>query len=101
MEQVDVVLCPTLAAPPLPIGAIRDDDDPAADFESQKRFTPFTSPYNISGQPSISVPLHWTKEGLPVGMQVVGRPFDECTIIALAAELEQARPWMHRRHPLW
>jgi len=99
--HLDVVLCPTLAKLPALVGAIRNDEDPAADFQAQKEFTPFTSPYNISGQPSISVPLHWTDIGLPVGVQIVGRPFGESTIISLAAQLEQARPWKQRRHALW
>lgn len=99
--HVDLVLCPTLAMLPSVIGALRNDADPAADFEAQKRFTPFTSPYNISGQPSISVPLHWTTDDLPVGVQIVGRPDGESTMISVAAQLERARPWMQRRHALW
>ncbi len=101
MGDLDAVLCPTLAKLPALVGSLRDDDDPAADFAAQKAFTPFTSPYNISGQPAISVPLHWTESGLPVGIQIVGRPFDESTMISIAAQLEQARPWMQRRHALW
>ncbi len=97
----DAVLCPTLAKLPAMVGGLRDDDDPAADFQAQKEFTPFTSPYNISCQPSISVPLHWTEADLPVGVQIVGRPFGESTIISIAAQLEMARPWQQRRHGLW
>ena len=100
----DVVLTPTLAALPSPIGGLRDDDDPAADFEAQKRFTPFTAPYNITGQPAMSVPLSWPLvDGvtLPVGVQLVGRPFTETTLIAVAAQLEEAAPWGHRRPPVW
>ena len=95
------MLTPTLAQPPLPVGAIRDDDDPAADFEAQKRFTPFTAPYNMSGQPAISLPLHWSDAGLPIGVQLVGRPFEEATLVSLAAQLEDARPWQDRRPSLW
>jgi len=100
----DVVLTPTLAELPALVGQLRDDADPAADFEAQKRFTPFTSPYNISGQPAVSVPLHWVDvEGttLPVGIQLVGRPGGERTLLALAAALERAAPWAHRRPPVW
>jgi amidase len=64
--HVDLVLTPTLADLPHVIGSIRNDADPAADFEAQKRFTPFTSPYNMTGQPAVSLPLHWTSDGLPV-----------------------------------
>lgn len=99
--HVDVVLSPTLAKLPAPVGALRNDQDPAADFEAQKQFTPFTSPYNISGQPAISLPLHWTADDIPVGVQIIGRPFGECTMLSLAAQLEKARPWIQRRHELW
>jgi amidase len=100
----DVVLTPTLAALPALVGGLRDDADPAADFEAQKRFTPFTSPYNISGQPAVSVPLHWVDVAgvtLPVGVQLVGRPGGEHTLLALAAALERAAPWAHRRPSTW
>jgi amidase len=99
--HVDVVLCPSLAKEPALVGGLRDDADPAADFEAQKHFTPFTSPYNISGQPSVSLPLQWTTSGLPIGVQIVGRPRGESTMLSLAGQLERARPWMHRRHELW
>lgn len=97
----DVVLTPGLARLPALVGELRDDDDPAADFEAQKRFTPFTAPYNVTGQPAMSLPLHWTAEGLPVGVQLVGRPDDEATLIRLGAQLEAARPWVGRRPPTW
>jgi amidase len=100
-REFDAVLTPTLAKLPAPVGGLRNDADPAADFEAQKAFTPFTSPYNMSGQPAVSVPLHWTADDLPVGVQLVGRRYGETTIIALAAQLEQARPWRMRRHDRW
>ena len=98
------VLPPTLAQLPRSVGGIRDDADPAADFEAQKRFTPFTSPYNVTGQPALTLPLHRTVvDGveLPVGVQLVGRPAGEATLLALAAQLEVAAPWQGRRPPLW
>jgi amidase len=97
----DAVLTPTLAQPPALVGELRNDDDPAADFEAQKRFTPFTAPYNMSGQPAVSVPLHWTDAGLPIGVQLVGRPYGEATLLAIAAQLEVARPWSGRRPECW
>ncbi len=99
--HVDVVLTPTLAEPPALVGALRDDSDPAADFEAQKRFTPYTSPYNMTGQPAISLPLHWTADALPVGIQLVGRPMHESVLLALASQLEAARPWAHRHPEAW
>lgn len=101
MSAYDVILTPTLAQLPPLIGAMRNDEDPAADFAAQCAFTPFTSPFNMTGQPAISVPLHWTDAGLPVGIQLVGRLFDEYTLIALAAQLETAQPWLHRHPEIW
>jgi amidase len=100
-EPYDVVLTPTLAQLPAPVGGLRDDDDPAADFEAQKRFTPFTSPYNVSGQPALTIPLHWTADGLPVGVQLVGRTGDEATLVSVAAAIEEASPWLDRHPSMW
>lgn len=101
LAPYDAVLTPTLAVPPLPVGAIRDDTDPAADFEAQKAFTPWTSAWNVTGMPAISLPLHWTTGGLPVGMMLAARPAEEETVLALAAQIEQAVPWRDRRAPGW
>jgi len=99
--HLDVVLTPTLAHLPPRIGSLRDDADPAADFSAQKRFTPYTSAYNMTGQPAVSLPLHWTADGLPVGVQLVARPMHETTLLALAGQLERARPWLHRHPEVW
>lgn len=101
LAPYDVVLTPTLATLPLPVGALRDDADPLADFEAQKRFTPFTSLWNVTGMPAISLPLHQSADGLPIGVMLAARPADEATLLALAAQLEQALPWKDRRPPLW
>lgn len=97
----DAVLVPTLAQPPLPVGALRDDDDPAADFAAQTRFTPYTAQYNSTGQPAMSLPLHQTGDGLPVGVMLVGRPAGEAALLQLAAQVEQAAPWSDRHPPIW
>ena len=97
----DVLLTPTLALPPVPVGHFTAGGDPHADFERQKAFTPFTAPFNMTGQPAISVPLHWNDAGLPIGVQLIGRPYDEATLISLAAQLEAARPWLGRRPEVW
>jgi amidase len=96
----DAVLTPTLALPPRPVGWF-DEVEPAQNFERQKRFTPFTAVYNVSGQPAVNVPLHWTAEGLPIGVMLAGRMGEEGTLISLSAQLEQARPWKDRHPPLW
>ena len=100
-DHCDVVLTPTLAQPPSLVGGLRDDDDPAGDFTAQTEFTPFTAAYNMTGQPAISLPLHWTEDGLPIGIQLVGRAGGEPTLISLAAQLEAARPWSHRHPAMW
>ena len=99
--HLDIVLTPALADIPALVGSIRNDADPAADFEAQKRFTPYTSPYNMTGQPAVSLPLYWTSGGLPVGIQLVARPLHEATLLSLAAQLESARPWAHRHPEVW
>jgi amidase len=100
--QLDAVLVPTVAMLPRPVGWFTgDDDDPAADFERQKQFTPYTAIYNTTGQPAISLPLFQSREGLPIGMMLVGRPAGEGPLLALAAQLEAAAPWRERRPPIW
>ena len=98
--RYDVVLTPTLAQPPAPVGWFTDGAGPAEDFERQKQFTPFTSVYNMTGQPAVNVPLYWA-DGLPIGVMLVGRPAGEATLISLAAQLESARPWADRHPELW
>jgi amidase len=97
----DAVLTPTLAVPPLPVGALRNDQDPAADFEAQKRFTPWTSIWNVTGSPAVSLPLHQTPDGLPVGVMLAGRPAEEATLLSLSAQIEAAAPWRDRHPPCW
>jgi len=101
LAPYDAVLTPTLAVPPLPVGAIRDDEDPEADFEAQKAFTPWTSAWNVTGMPAVSLPLHWTDTGLPVGVMLAARPAEEGLLLALAAQVEAASPWADRHPPGW
>lgn len=91
--EYDAVLTPTLAQPPVEVGALRDDTDPQRDFVNQKRFTPFTSVANMTGQPAISLPFGWTDDGLPIGVMLAGRPAGEASLLSLAAQLEAAHPW--------
>jgi amidase len=101
----DAVLTPTLAMTARPVGwfcgTAADPVDPAEDFERQKMFTPYTAVYNASGQPAASLPLHWTPDGLPVGVMLVGRPAGEAPLLALCAQLEAAAPWSDRHPPQW
>src|SRR3954447_24499256 len=101
LAPYDAVLTPTLAQPPLRIGEIRDDGDPARDFENQKAFTPWTSGWNLTGMPAVSLPLHRTPEGLPVGVMIAARPAQERLLLALSAQIEAAAPWSDLTPPCW
>ncbi|HEV7205104.1 MAG TPA: amidase [Jatrophihabitans sp.] len=100
--HLNAVLTPTVALLPRPIGWFQEPDgDPAEDFERQKRFTPYTAIYNTTGQPAISLPLYQSREGLPIGVMLVGRPGGEAALLTLAAQLEAACPWRDRVPPIW
>ncbi|GAA5150565.1 amidase [Nocardioides marinquilinus] len=104
LAPYDAVLTPTVAQPPLPVGAIRDDADPARDFENQKAFTPWTSAWNVTGMPAVSLPLHWTPATddhppLPVGVMLAARPAEDELLVSLAAQVERAASWHDRRAP--
>jgi len=96
--EYDVLLAPVCTMTPRPLGWFDADGDGAEDFERQKRYAAFTALFNVTGQPAVSVPLHWTDGGIPVGTMLVGRPADDATLVALSAQLEAARPWA-QRHP--
>ena len=118
-SRYDVLLTPTTARPPARVGEfalglreralmallrtlharpllLRALDELA---RSALAATPNTMLFNMTGQPAISLPLHWSPAGLPIGTQWVGRFGDEATLLRLAAQLEEARPWLHRRPP--
>jgi amidase len=98
LAPYDVLLTPALAERPLPIGTLDTAaPNPMDTFTRSGLFTPFTPVFNASGQPGIAVPLFEGEDGLPLGVQLVGRPLGEGTLLALAAQLEAARPWAARR----
>jgi len=100
-SDVDVVLTPTLALPPVPIGWQEEGADGAiAQLMRNVAFTPFTAIANMTGQPAVSLPLHWTDSGLPVGVQAIGPPAGEAVLLRLASQIEAARPWADRRPPV-
>jgi amidase len=103
--EVDVVLTPMLAQLPRPVGWFTAGGDPARDYERQKAFTPFTATYNITGQPALSLPVGWGREGdgaeLPVSVQLVGRAGDDALLLALGAQLEAAAGWAGRTPAVW
>jgi amidase len=97
--QYDVVLTPTLARPPVPVGWVRELADPWEQYARAAEFTPFTPAVNVAGLPAASVPFSWTPDGLPIGIHLVGRAGEEAVLIRLASQLEQVRPWIDRRPP--
>ena len=99
--RYDVLLAPVVTMTPRPLDWFDTGDDGAEDFERNKRYAAFTALFNVTGQPAVSVPLHWSADGLPVGSMLVGRPADEATLLALSAQLEGARPWNGRRPAAW
>ncbi len=100
-DEFDLLLTPTLGAPPPEIGwLVPSEDDPVSTLAKLAHLVPFTPPFNLSGQPAISLPLHWTAAGLPIGVQVVAAYAREDLLIAVASQLEDARPWRDRRPPI-
>ncbi|MGO9320248.1 MAG: amidase [Solirubrobacteraceae bacterium] len=98
LQPYDALLTPALAKRPLPIGTLDTAaPEPMATFTRSGLFTPFTPVFNASGQPGISVPLFEGEDGLPLAVQLVGRPAGEGALLALAAQLEAATPWAGRR----
>lgn len=97
-ERYDVHLSPTLATPPLKLGMLDTmSNDVGAYLARSAEYVPNIGIYNMTGQPSMSVPLHWNAEGLPLGMMFTGRFGDDATLIRLAGQLEAARPWWDKR----
>jgi amidase len=97
----DVLVTPTMPHPPFRLGEVAPDtDDVMAALPRMGAACIFTVPFNVTGQPAISLPLHWTADGLPIGVQLVAAYGREDVLIRLASQLEQARPWADRRPPV-
>ena len=97
----DALLTPALAERPLPIGTLDTAAaEPMQTFTRSALFTPFTPVFNATGQPAISLPLYQGEDGLPLGVQLAGRPAAEGTLLALATQLQEALPWAGRRPEL-
>nr|WP_221234246.1 amidase [Terrimesophilobacter mesophilus] len=96
----DAILTPALAMTPRPLGWY-DQADGELNFAQQVQYTPFTSFVNVSGLPAITLPVHVTDEGLPMGVQLIGRPGGEHVLLALGAQLERRLRWQDRHPPQW
>ncbi len=98
-RDYDLLLTPTLALEPVPVGWVFESDHPWEQFARMGLFIPFTPLINLTGQPACSLPLHWTEKGIPIGVQLIGRPAGEAMLLRVSAQLEEARPWAHCRPP--
>jgi amidase len=96
----DAVLTPALAMTPRPVGWY-DAEDAERNFAQQVQYTPFTSFANVSGLPAITLPVAQTEDGLPMGVQLIGRPGGEHVLLALGAQLERRIGWQRRHPPQW
>jgi amidase len=97
----DLLVTPTVCEPPVTLDSMMPVDDRPLELMARiDRHVFFTSPFNLTGQPAISLPLHWTSDGLPVGIQLIGAMGREDLLIRIASQLEQARPWIHRLPPV-
>jgi amidase len=98
-DHCDVLLTPTMGEPPVPVGKW-DSHRGLWTLTGMTRRTGFTPPWNYLGNPAAAVPAGFTAEGLPLSVQLVGRPDDEDTLLSLAAQIEAERPWADRRPPV-
>lgn len=102
-EKVDAFVTPTIARLAAPLGELNQNRKGMTAMEWTHQvfsYCPFTPLFNSTGQPAISLPLHWSAAGVPVGVQIAGRFADEATLFRLAAQLEQARPWAAKKPPV-
>jgi amidase len=93
----DLLLSPTLGGPPPRLGELMDPADGGAKITA---LVPYTTHFNVTGQPAISLPMHWNDEGLPIGVQLAAAYGREDVLFRVAAQLETAQPWAHRRPPV-
>lgn len=101
-QRYDVWITPVLATPPMKIGTVDfDERDPQKGFAPIIDYVPFTALQNATGQPAIALPLHLSADGLPVGVQFVGRVGEEARLLQLARTIEKAAPWKQRHPAIW
>ncbi|MDO8432038.1 MAG: amidase [Candidatus Binatus sp.] len=102
-QKYDLHVTPTIARPPAAHGEINQNREAMTAMEWTRHvfaYCPFTPLFNSTGQPAISLPLYWSAAGLPIGVQFAGRFGDEASLLRIASQLEQARPWAAKKPPL-
>ena len=101
--DTDILLTATMASPPAKIGVWAPDNDDFLDYRVGPKgvaaYSPYCPIFNATGQPAASLPLHWTRSGLPVGVHIAGRFGEDATILKLSRQLEEAAPWFKKRPP--
>jgi amidase len=101
-QTYDVWMTTTLGAPPPPLGMVDTSNrEPIAAFEPIINYVPFTAIENATGQPAVSLPLHWTQSGLPVGVMFAAGFGEEGLLYRLAGQLEKAKPWINKHPQVW
>lgn len=101
LEPYDALLTPTTADPPTPLDWLKADGDPVESYRRIVSWSPFTPAYNVTGQPAVSLPFGHASTGLPIGVQLVGRRFEDDRLVALAAQLEATASWRDRHPAIW
>ena len=99
-DTYDLLLTPTIGVPAWPINLPTPYVSSIGDKSVTQYGWELTVPFNLTGQPAASIPAGQTEDGLPVGLQIVGRPYDEATVFRAAATLEKVNPWGLRRPPI-
>jgi len=99
-EDHDVLVLPVSPEPPVRLGELAPDNPDPAVSARLTRLVQFTWPFDVTGQPAISLPLHWNDDGFPIGVQLVAAYGREDMLLRVAAQLEEAQPWAHRRPPV-
>ena len=100
-QTYPIFMTTALTRPPVPVGEINGASADVDDVMGRSTDYISTAMFNVTGQPAMSLPLHWSADGLPVGVQFAGRFGDEGLLIRLAAQLEEAQPWRNRRPPVF
>jgi Asp-tRNA(Asn)/Glu-tRNA(Gln) amidotransferase A subunit family amidase len=98
-ETYDLLLTPTIACQPFPLG-LDNPTEIAGTPVSAYAWIPFTFPFNMTGQPAASVPAGFSRDGLPIGLQIVGRRYDDVAVLRASAAFERIRPWAAHRPPM-